>query len=320
MNVNYADTMKIQFEMNIDSTLPSRISADKVRLSQILINLANNAIKFTEPGKSVSINVRSYGGEQCCNRVGNKIGAECSMMIQVIDQGIGISNENISNLFQAFYQVARNSIQGSGLGLHICHELVHLMRGHICCQSQLGQGSTFTVVVPLVRASVDGESNEWNMEEQRLENEVVSRTKILVAEDNKVNQMVIGNMLKRLNCTFDMVSDGRQACEAFEQGEYFLVLMDLMMPVMDGFEATKRIVSSARYAIKQPRVVALTASVTESEIEAALGSGCHSVVSKPINAEKLRETIHSSAMHYREHNRSNFILGASNRDFSFFPT
>ncbi len=130
--------------------------------------------------------------------------------------------------------------------------------------------------------------------------------------------MVIGNMLKRLSCTFDMVSDGRQACEAFEQGECFLVLMDLMMPVMDGFEATKRIVSSACYAIKQPHVVALTASVTESEIEAALDSGCHSVISKPINAEKLRETIHSSAMHYREHNHSSLALGSPTRDFTFF--
>jgi CheY-like chemotaxis protein len=270
----------------------------------------------------VSISIRNYNGEQCCSRVERELKAESNMIIEVSDEGIGMSSDSIANLFQAFFQVERNSIQGSGLGLYICHELVHLMHGHVCCRSELGQGTTFTVVVPLAiplnRKLVQTINSTQASESESRVNSVMQERRVLVAEDNKVNQMVIASMLKRLNCKFDIVGDGQQAVGAFERGGYFAVLMDLMMPVMDGFEATRRITGSAQYEISRPRVIALTASVTEDEIQAALTSGCHSVISKPVNIERLSEALSDAAHHYRERNRARFMLGTSHRDLSFF--
>ncbi len=255
------------------------------------------------------------------------------MIVEVSDEGIGMNEESISNLFRPFFQVSRNSTQGSGLGLYICRELARLMRGHVCCRSELGKGSSFTVVLPIVAgrmesspphsmssiSSVSRSKCEMSEGERHVQS-IVSRHRVLVAEDNKVNRLVVGNMLKRLGCEYDMCDNGKLALESFEQGDYFLVLMDLMMPVMDGFEATKRILSSAHYAIKRPRIIALTASVTDSEIQAALSSGCHSVISKPVNLEKLRVAIRESALYYHERTRARFALGTTHRDLSFFPS
>jgi CheY-like chemotaxis protein len=308
--------------MNVDTNLPHRIISDKSRLSQILINLVSNAIKFTNPGKSVRVDISLYHGEPCCDAVEQEIGAGPSMIVRVHDEGIGISKENMHKLFQPFFQVSRNSVQGSGLGLYICRELVHLLHGHICCHSQLGNGSTFTAVVPLAVVASHlskSKSESQSSEVAKISNLVTSKYRVLVAEDNRVNQAVIRSLLDRLGCQFDIVSDGQQAVEAFEQGSYFLILMDLMMPVMDGFEAAHRITSSAQYAINQPRVVALTASVTEDEVQAAHRAGCHSVLSKPVTMKKLAEAIDVAARHYHERTRTRFVLGISQRDFSFFP-
>jgi CheY-like chemotaxis protein len=301
----FAHQKNVEFDLRIDDAVPAMIQSDKTRLMQVCINLAGNALKFTPAGRSVSIRVGTTAS--CCDRVHNEIADGPVIVVQVEDQGIGISEENVRKLFQAFYQVAKNSVEGSGLGLYICRELALLMHGHICCQSEIGRGSTFTFVCPYTPAQRVDTKPDTPEDLSEIE-AVLSKRKILVAEDNRVNQLVIASMLRKLNCTFDIVDDGQAACDAFEQGDYFLILMDLMMPVMDGFEASQRISRSNMFANKKPSIVALTASVTESEIKQARSSGCIVVVSKPVNNERLREVIHAAARHYAK-NKPQFAFG-----------
>ncbi len=147
--------------------------------------------------------------------------------------------------------------------------------------------------------------------------EFLANEKILVAEDNKVNQMVIANMLRQIGCSFDIANNGEEACRLFEQNNYFLVFMDLMMPVMDGLEATRRITSSSKFIIRQQLIVALTASVTEGEIKEARAAGCSSVLSKPVSNSSLKAAIRAAAKRRMEQ-MSPFALGASRRNMAFY--
>jgi CheY-like chemotaxis protein len=155
------------------------------------------------------------------------------LAVSVRDEGIGLSPESMRSLFRPFYQVrdhtlsrlrsssthkkvSRNSTEGSGLGLYICRELVNLMRGHICCQSELGNGSTFSFAVPMEEASIsDDQTSQVNSNEVAAK--VISNYRLLVAEDNRVNQMVISNMLTKLGCTFDLADNGEVACKLFDE-------------------------------------------------------------------------------------------------------
>jgi CheY-like chemotaxis protein len=127
---------------------------------------------------------------------------------------------------------------------------------------------------------------------------VILNSKILVAEDNKVNQMVVANVLRKIGCEFDIAENGEIACEKYAQGDYFLILMDLMMPVMDGFEATKTIRSTSKFAIKRPHIAALTASVSEGEMKLAREAGCMEIISKPVSLERLRAAVRCAALAY----------------------
>ncbi len=305
----FARQKQINFEMTIGESVPKSIKADKTRLMQIAINLTSNALKFSPIGKSVSIEIDTQ--TECCGNLAKDIAAnQPHLVIRVRDQAIGISEENIAKLFKPFFQVHKNSTQGSGLGLYICHELASLMHGHICCQSELGVGSTFTFVSPCESVQLAEQANEAEstvIDEQV--DAVIASQRILVAEDNKVNQLVIANMLKKIGCAFDIVENGELACNQFNEAEYFLVLMDMMMPVMDGYEATHRISESNQFKVKKPMIVALTASVTEQEVNAAREAGCVDVLSKPINLARLRETISSAARKQAVRKSPRFALG-----------
>jgi CheY-like chemotaxis protein len=297
----------VEFLMEVDDSVPTAIVSDKTRFAQIAINLASNALKFTPPGRRV--NMRVLTEVDCCAKLHEDIPHQQVIAVQVVDEGIGIAKENISKLFRPFFQVEKNSIEGSGLGLYICRELAHLMKGHICCKSQLAQGSTFTFVSPCEPANLPI-PDASALAPPPIALEMMGKYKVLVAEDNKVNQLVISNMLRKIGCSFDIADNGKIACELFEQGEYFLVLMDLMMPVMDGFEATQRISSSIKFALKRPMIVAVTASVSEHEIKQARSCGCVDVLSKPVNVDRLRVAMSAAAQHFAR-NRTRYALPSS---------
>jgi signal transduction histidine kinase/AmiR/NasT family two-component response regulator len=318
---------RVQLDITVDSTVPRNIRSDKTRLTQIAINLVSNALKFTSTGRNVTVHFATSA--RCCSEMSRDVAehqASSLLVMRVHDEGIGISQENIGHLFRPSTISNRPSAsEVSGLGLYICSEFARLMKGHICCESKLGVGSTFTFVCPFESAneqfvrqtvtssgSCDGYMNFQNVVREPNIEEFLKANKILVAEDNKVNQMVITNMLKKLNCTFDIVDDGDQACKQFERSEYFLVLMDMMMPVMDGYEATRRISVSNKFLETKPLIVAVTASVTEKEIEDARAAGCVDVISKPVNVNRLKDAIARAVQNYTRARSRRFTLGAQN--------
>jgi signal transduction histidine kinase len=136
----FAHQKNVEFDLRIDDAVPAMIQSDKTRLMQVCINLAGNALKFTPAGRSVSIRVGTTAS--CCDRVHNEIADGTAIVVQVEDQGIGISGENVRKLFQAFYQVAKNSVEDSGLGLYICRKLALLMHGHVRSARSLLQKTT----------------------------------------------------------------------------------------------------------------------------------------------------------------------------------
>ena len=305
----------LRFAIALLFRLCLRLCLCALLILKVIVNFTSNALKFTPAERCVEVFAETGVAQACCDRMHvdlKPVDRSQLLHVRVIDQGIGISDENISKLFQPFFQVSKNSTEGSGLGLHICMELSRLLGGHVCCRSKLGYGSTFTFIVPILvipkAAKKSGSAcGKKSTEDERMI-EFLKSERILVAEDNRVNQMVISNMLKQLGCTFDIANNGKEACEMFEERDYFLVLMDLMMPVMDGFEATRRICDSPKFTIRHPLVVALTASVTEAEVNQARNSGCSNVLSKPISRELLDKAIHDAA--HRRMDQIHFAFGS----------
>ncbi len=278
----------------VDDEVPVRGYGDPVRIGQVLLNLVGNAVKFTNQG-GVEVQVTRHDGDH--------------LSFQVSDTGIGIEPEAHDLLFESFRQsgvsIARR-YGGTGLGLAISKSLVGLMDGSIDLRSNVGQGSTFTVLLPCLRR--DGahpipDSAELSLRRVWFDEgpAIVIKpgpssgsSRILVVEDEPVNQLVASGMLDSLGYEHDVVADGEAACEALTEAAYGLVLMDCNMPVCDGFTATRRI--RAREATcGDPRtpIIAVTASVFADEKERCFEVGMDDVVTKPVTRETLGEIIRS---------------------------
>ena len=255
--------------------VPLLVKADKTRFEQILINLCGNAIKFTEQGEVVL----------SCNIVAQNEQAY-QLSIQVKDTGIGIAQENCEQLFSAFTQSDSSTSRkfgGTGLGLAISKQLSKLMKGSIRVASNHPQGSIFTFMLELPKADkeIDTEVPSTNRD--------FSSLKVLVAEDNPVNQMVIKAMLEKLNINATLVENGQLALEAIEKQAFDVVLMDCQMPVLDGYEAVKQLRLLERSATLP--VFALTADADTDSREKALASGFTLHVAKPLTIEKLKQCL-----------------------------
>ncbi|GMM83326.1 hypothetical protein MTsN2n4_05530 [Pseudoalteromonas sp. MTN2-4] len=255
--------------------VPLLVKADKTRFEQILINLCGNAIKFTEQGEVVLT----------CNIIAQSEQAY-QLSIQVIDTGIGIANENSEQLFSAFTQSDSSTSRkfgGTGLGLAISKQLSKLMKGSIRVANNHPQGSvfTFTLELPKAEKEIDTEVPCINRD--------FSSLKVLVAEDNPVNQMVIKAMLEKLNINATLVENGQLALEAIEKSSFDVVLMDCQMPVLDGYEAVKQLRLVKQFATLP--VFALTADADTDSREKALASGFTLHVAKPLTIEKLKQCL-----------------------------
>ncbi|HSV69383.1 MAG TPA: ATP-binding protein [Methylibium sp.] len=269
----------VEIRCKVSSRLPRRVHADATRLRQLLLNLLHNAIKFTEQGHvhlSVGVLEESASGLR--------------IRISVRDTGIGIAEDRLESIFQAFEQVDNSSTRrygGSGLGLAIVKDLTELMGGEIHVESQLGAGSHFWVDLPLERARQPSPST---LQVDADDGEEVSIS-VLLAEDDLVNQMVIEDMLRVLGCEVQVVPNGSEAQAAAAEGRYDIIFMDCHMPVMDGYEATRRIRDDElRRGIRCP-IVALTADTLMEDRDRCMAAGMDDFLNKPIGRHQLAAAI-----------------------------
>jgi signal transduction histidine kinase/CheY-like chemotaxis protein len=271
----HARTKQVTLKIDADPNLPAGVNGDRHRLSQVLLNLGTNAVKFTDRGE-VRISVRALRVE----------GGNARLEFTVRDTGIGMDAEALGRLFTPFTQLAnsrRHRGGGTGLGLVIAQKLVKLMGGRIRVQSEPTKGSTFSFVIELPTAEVTSATATCIV----LRLEVLS---ILVAEDNAVNQTIIEAMLRKLGHQVTLVGTGGEALAALASADFDLVLMDCNMPEMDGIEATQRLRAGGVRDSRIP-VIALTANALEGDRERCLAAGMDDFVAKPVTIAELRKAI-----------------------------
>ena len=280
--INAAQAKGLSFSIDIDTKIPDWLIGDSLRLRQVLINLLGNAIKFTQQGTvtlSISLQQRQTNDVQ--------------LLFAITDtgMGMGISTEQQQRLFQPFSQVdegyARN-FEGTGLGLSISQDLVQLMGGSIKLDSHIGLGSCFSfeLVLPLVDLAI---FEPKITPPTPLNSDALLGVKILVVEDDAFNQKILTKVLNGFGASLVLANNGLEALAALEQDSFDIVLMDLHMPVMDGYEATLAIRNLARYA--QLPIITISASVTDEAKRRCLATGMNDFVSKPINKIELLTTL-----------------------------
>ena len=269
-----AEAKKLSFSFSVDDHVPAMITGDPIRLRQILISLADNAIKFTKQGSvQIRTQVESLNGEKIILR------------FSVQDTGIGMQDNDVQQLFQPFAQADASGTRkygGVGLGLAVAKNLVEMMGGRIGCESDVHHGSTFFFTAEFKLPK--GERIKGVVFPESFRN-----MPILLAEDNKVNQIVATQMLQDKGFHVDVAPNGLRAVEMVKQKEYALVLMDIQMPEMDGIQATIEIRSDAKHWLLP--IVALTANAMEDDLRRYLEAGMNDLIAKPINPERLYRVI-----------------------------
>jgi PAS domain S-box-containing protein len=276
---------------SIDAGVPEILVGDVTRLRQILVNLLANAVKFTNDGTiTVSASVREKAGDKV------------ELELVVTDTGPGIPADEADRLFDSFSQLDTSTTRefgGSGLGLAICKRLTKLMGGRIWVESSLGIGSSFLFTVEVSTSTLHDGSPQWMQRRLPVDSPVDKNLarkyplRVLVAEDNVVNQNVMLLLLERMGYRADLVADGVEVLEALQRQHYDLILMDVQMPKLDGLEATRRI-RSQFHSRDRPRIIAMTASALHGDREKCLEAGMDEYVSKPVRAEELQTVIAGS--------------------------
>lgn len=258
--------------------LPTQWLGDAKRIRQILTNLISNAIKFTEQGRvTISVSGKALNAPQY------------GLQIAIEDSGIGIASSKHEDIFSPFKQADSSTSRhygGTGLGLTISRKLANAMQGEITLQSQLGQGSLFTLELPLIADHYPLAEN--NPAEKN--GNIPLRGRVLLAEDNTVNQRVAAKMLQRLGLDYALANNGEQAVKAALSGTFDLILMDINMPVMDGIQATRHL-RDINSPLGHIPIVALTANAMLEDKQRCLAAGMNGFISKPIRLEQLREEI-----------------------------
>jgi CheY-like chemotaxis protein/two-component sensor histidine kinase len=263
-----------------DPRIPKWVRGDVTRIRQILLNLLSNAIKFTEQG-TIEVRTRVQFIDQ----------DECELLFSVKDEGIGITDEQQHKLFQPFNQADDSTTRkygGTGLGLAICKRLAELMGGQIGVSSRYGEGSLFWFSVRVQVAQEPAPAAEVPAASIRQIQQ--QKARLLLVEDNKINQKVALLMLKNLGYTADVANNGVQALSALDAKHYDLILMDCMMPEMDGLEATKRLRSFDGHSKTVP-VIAMTASAFDDDRVACITAGMNDFLSKPVNEADLASKL-----------------------------
>ena len=275
-----ANKKGLSFDLTVEPGAAGVYVGDSTRVRQILYNLVSNALKFTEAGE---VRVRIFG-------LGHGFG------MTVSDTGVGIEPDRVAHLFQKFEQADASTTRkfgGTGLGLSICRELAHLMGGEITVGSVIGRGSDFTVSLPLDRSGEACAPAVSPVAASAPDSELGERTlRVLAAEDNPVNQMVLKTLLHQAGVHPLLVGDGQAALAAWEANDWDLILMDMQMPIMDGLDAARAIRAreAATGRVRTP-IIALTANVMSHQIATYLDAGMDQFVGKPIEVGELFAAI-----------------------------
>lgn len=268
----------LQLALDLDPALPEWVEGDPVRLKQVLLNLLGNAVKFTAKGQ-VELHLTMAGRQD----------GLASLKFAVSDTGIGMDDEAKSRIFKVFSQ-ADNSMTrrygGTGLGLAISQHLVGLMGGGIAVESSPGHGSVFSFEVKLRIVTADAETIR---EAETTDSTAPLSGRVLIVEDDRVNQKVIKLLLSRLGVLSEVVGDGEQAVQRVLAEPWDLVLMDLQMPGMDGLEATRRI--RANPTGKHVPIIALTANAMPEDRAVCEAAGMNGFVVKPVRRKELRKAL-----------------------------
>ena len=268
----------IKLNIKYPANLPS-LKTDTSRLRQILVNLVGNAIKFTSNG-SVSLEIKKLSSND--------------YRFEVQDSGIGISEENSKLLFQEFSQVDSSNSKkfgGTGLGLAICRRLLSLMKGQIGVDSKLNQGSLFWFELPIEEIEVKVLPAKDKIKSIQLQPIIAKNFKILVAEDNAINKVIITKVLEQMGYKASVVSNGLEVLKKFESEHFDLILMDCQMAVMDGYEATGKIRALDNLSKRNIPIVAFTASAMKGDADKCITAGMDDYVSKPFSREQLEEKL-----------------------------
>ncbi len=264
----------VSIKLQLDDNLDKIYSGDELRIKQILLNLISNAIKFTEEGE-VLISVKKI--------------SETKLKFSIKDTGIGI--KNISKLFQFFSQEDSSITRkfgGTGLGLVITKNLIGLMNGEIWVQSEYKEGSNFIFQIELFKALTENENSIKSFEENNSE---LVNLEILYVEDEKINQMVFSQFVKKLNQKIDLAENGLIALNQCKEKTYDIIFMDINMPIMDGIEATKKI--RELKLEKQPYIITLTANIVGESKSKCLEAGMNAFLGKPFSFEQIKTAINT---------------------------
>ncbi|MDN3491709.1 ATP-binding protein [Winogradskyella bathintestinalis] len=268
--IPYFDERNLKLNLELKTNLNANVIGDEGKFNQIIINLLKNALKFTDKG-GVHVRYEEY--------IEN---GKLNVSINVSDTGIGIPKESLSRIFERFVQIdfgLKKKHSGSGLGLYISKNLANLMGGNITVESELLKGSEFTFSIPFTISNyVKEEDLSLNLNTTDLEH-----LHILIVDDNKINRLVLSKILEQLGITSDKANDGKEALEKATSHSYQLILMDIHMPILNGYEATKMI----RNIDKDILIVGLSANVTKEAIEQSLMVGMNDYLTKPLSKGKL---------------------------------
>jgi PAS domain S-box-containing protein len=267
----------LSLEFDVAPELPEAVRGDQLRLGQVLLNLVSNAIKFTAKG-GVSVSARQLESRP----------DDLVMRVEVRDTGIGMTDAQVSRLFRLFEQGDSSTTRkygGTGLGLAISKQLVELAGGEIGVQSVPGEGSVFWFTMPLARAT--GETIVRDV--LPVSSDMIRGARVLLVEDNAVNQLVARELLEHAGVTVTVAGNGQEAIDCLLKATYDCVLMDVQMPVMDGFEATRRI--RATPAIAGVRIIAMTANAGNEDHARCREAGMDDFITKPIRLQLLYSVL-----------------------------
>jgi signal transduction histidine kinase len=268
----------VSLSADIDGEIPQVLKGDPTRIRQILANLVSNALKFTDEG-SVKVHLKLQSLE----------GRQADIRFEVEDTGVGIEKDIKDRLFEEFTQADGSTTRkygGTGLGLAIVKQLVEIMHGEFGVDSTPGEGSTFWFRLPL---EVSDEQVISAPKEELVESQHQLRGRILLVEDNPINQMVASKMLEKLGLDIILAGNGQEAIETLESEHIDAVLMDCQMPVLDGFAATRQIREQGRF-VALP-IIAMTANVMEGDRDKCIDAGMNDYIGKPVVAADLRKTL-----------------------------
>ena len=276
-----------KFTFSIDKTLPKVFFGDENYIQQIIINLLSNASKYTDINGQIDFIV---------NRTGSTIGQIADVCFIVKDNGRGMSKEFQEIIFTPFNREMQKGVAdpgGTGLGLTVTKKMVDIMGGKISFKSELGKGTEFTLVIPLEVIN-DSSNSKSNPNDSYISGKIFEGMKILAAEDNELNAEILSEILKSKGAYVIVEPDGKKAVDYFlskSEGTFDLILMDIMMPEMDGYEATKLIRSSQKSDAKSIPIIAMTANAFSEDAQKALDCGMNARITKPIDIKAFEKTV-----------------------------